>query len=318
MGFAGRTVKDNFHAVVEGQFYRSAQLSSERLRTVVQENGIRSIINLRVVNGKKSWFDEELAIVDEFDISHFNVGMYQSSPRVDKIQKLSAVLGSAEQPVLFHCAKGIDRTGLASVIVLLKQGQQDLKEIEKQVSWRYGAFTEDSMGRVFLAQYRQWLSDMGRQHNADEFERWLENGYVDPTGNVHFLVHNIHGQPWLRPFGRYNDGVKFEVNRTTTDTLVMTGWAFDTGNGSLLANMSVQLGDIPLKNIHYGIASPWLLDEFGREEWVNSGWALRHPLDELPFGCSDLFLTFNRLDGTRWKSPPAARICIRANSDQRR
>ena len=37
----------NFHTVIPGELYRSAQLSPTQIETYVRENGIRSIVNLR-------------------------------------------------------------------------------------------------------------------------------------------------------------------------------------------------------------------------------------------------------------------------------
>jgi len=310
-GAALFAMRDNFHPVIEGAYYRSAQLSGARLAEVVREHGIHSVINLRPVRADEDWHEEEMEAIDELGIPHYSVGMFQASPRVDRILELNALLDRAPQPVLFHCASGVDRTGLASVMVLLKQGEQSLDEIAKQVSWRYGVIGADSVGKVFLAQYRQWLAETGRTHDPAVFEAWLRDDYVDPTGNVHFLIHDIHGKTWLRPYGLYDKGEEFDVYRSSTDRLIMNGWAFDTRNDSLLAGISFRLGDRPLIEARYGIPSPWLLDEFGKEGWVDSGWAIEQPLADLPDGCQDLYITFHRLDGSNWESPPAARICIR-------
>jgi len=302
--------RDNFHPVIEGRYYRSAQLSGPRLTELIRAHQIRSVINLRPVRGDPDWHDDEIEAIDALGIDHHSVGMYQSSPRVDEILALNRVLDQAQLPTLFHCASGVDRTGLASVMVLLKEGEQVLDEIARQVSWRYGVIADDSVGKVFLREYRQWLEENDSQHSPEVFDHWLHEEFVDPTGNVHFLVHEIHGQTWFRPFGRYAEGVKFEVSRSETDQLIMTGWAFDTRNETLLAGLSLRLDDTPLPDVRYGIPSPWLLDEFGKEQWVDSGWAVQHPLADLPDGCADLFITFERLDGSTWESPPAARICI--------
>lgn len=310
-GIALYSTRDNFHPVIEGTYYRSAQLSGARLTEIVDTHGIQSVINLRPVKDESDWHEEEIRAVDELNIAYYTVGMYQAAPRVDRILELNELLERAEQPVLFHCASGVDRTGLASVMVLLKEGRQNLDEVTKQVSWRYGVIGEDSVGKVFLAQYRQWLSSTGNTHDASAFEHWLHEDYVDPSGNVHFLIHDIHGKTWLRPFGRHADGEKFDVHRSLTDQLVMTGWAFDTRNGSLLEGVSFRLDDRPLVEARYGLHYDWLLETFGRPEWVDSGWAIEQPLAALPDGCQDLYITFRRLDGSSWESPPAARICIR-------
>jgi protein tyrosine/serine phosphatase len=46
---------ENFHAVVPGELYRSAQLSGSRLERHIQAEGIRTVINLRGPNPGSAW-----------------------------------------------------------------------------------------------------------------------------------------------------------------------------------------------------------------------------------------------------------------------
>ena len=167
------------------------------------------------------------------------------------------------------------------------------------------------MGKVFLDGYRRWLWDNGQEHSAAVLKHWLDTDYLDPSGNVHFLVHAIEGQVWKRPFGLYKKGEKFNIKRSDNTHLELDGWAFDARNTSLLAGLDVSLGDVAMQEVHYQIYSPWLIDDFGKEEYLYSGWSANQALDEVQDGCHDLFFTFHRLDGSSWKSPPSARICIK-------
>lgn len=302
------TQRDNFDAVIPGEVYRSAQLSGEELKAVVREHGIRNVINLRPVRDDGSgWYAEEIAAVEELSIGHRTIGMSQTAPRVDNILALHNLLDEVEPPFLVHCASGVDRTGLASVMVLLRQGEQSIEEIGRQVSWRYGAVAENTIGRVFLEQYSGWLADNDKTHSPEVFDAWLRTDYVDPTGNVHFLIHAIRGKTWWRPYG---DGETFEVSRSDGDVLGLDGWAFDTKNQTLLADISLSLGGQALRDAEYGIHSPWLAEHFSNPEYLDSGWAVQQPLGAFPDGCHDLRLTFHRKDGSEWQTPPAARICI--------
>ena len=51
----------NFHEVVPGQFYRSAQLSGERLGAEIDRYGIKTVINLRGENPDKGWYVDEVS-----------------------------------------------------------------------------------------------------------------------------------------------------------------------------------------------------------------------------------------------------------------
>lgn len=302
------TQRDNFGAVIPGEVYRSAQLSGEALKAIVREHGIRNVINLRPVRGEGSeWYAEEIAAVEELGIGHHTIGMSQTAPRVDNILALRALLDEVEAPFLVHCASGVDRTGLASVMVLLRQGEQSIEQIGRQVGWRYGAVADNTIGRVFLEQYSGWLAEHDKTHSPEVFDSWLETEYVDPTGNVHFLIHAIRGKTWWRPYG---DGETFEVSRSEGDVLELSGWAFDTKDQTLLADVSLTLGEQPLRDAEYRIHFPWLAEHFSNPEYLDSGWAVQQPLGTFPDGCHDLRLTFHRKDGSEWQTPPAARICI--------
>jgi protein tyrosine phosphatase (PTP) superfamily phosphohydrolase (DUF442 family) len=305
------STRDNFDAVIPGEVYRSAQLSGERLRQVVRDNDIRSVINLRPIREEGSdWYPEEMAAVRELGIDHQTLGMSQTTPRVDNILALRELLDEAEQPILVHCASGVDRTGLASVMILLRQGEQSPQEIQRHVSWRYGAISPDSIGKLFLAQYRDWLEQNQQSHSPGVFEQWLENDYVDPSGNFHFYIHPIRGQIWGRPYGLYSEGVKFNISRSESPVLHMDGWAFDTRNQAPLADIAFSLGDVTLAKAEYGLHYDWLINDFGKQEYLDTGWSVDQPLDEITDGCHDLRMTFYRQDGSQWQTPPAGRFCI--------
>lgn len=139
----------NFHEVLPGQFYRSAQLSSERLGAEIDRYGIKTVINLRGENAGKPWYDEEVAATAAHGATHVNFGF---SARRDltpeRTQELLTLLKTAEQPVLVHCLSGADRTGLAAVIFLQQVAGVDEEEAEWQLSPLYG-----HINLPFLAAY---------------------------------------------------------------------------------------------------------------------------------------------------------------------
>jgi len=185
------------------------------------------------------------------------------------------------------------------------------EEARAQVSWKFHAVRDNSMGIPFFDEYTAWLQTSGLAHSKDHFNRWLENEYVDLSGNIHFLVDQIHGQLWERPWGLIGEGYEFQVLRSESDLLELSGWAFDTRNISLLKGVEVYLGDVRFEDSRYGIHQPWLIQDFGKEQYLDSGWMASHPLDRFEDGCHDLQLRFTRNDDSIWDSPPAARICIR-------
>ncbi len=139
----------NFHEVLPGQLYRSAQLSGARLGEEIDRYGIKTVINLRGENVGKGWYDDEVAATAAHGATHVNFGI---SARKDltpeKTQQLLTLLKTAEQPILVHCMSGADRTGLASVIFLQQVAGIDEEEAEWQLSPIYG-----HINLPFLAAY---------------------------------------------------------------------------------------------------------------------------------------------------------------------
>lgn len=303
--------RHNFDVVIPGEFYRSAQLSGEQLKSVVRKNNIRTVVNLRpVLQGRSGWYREEMAAVNELGIEHVTLGMSKTTPRIDNILALRNLIEDVETPVLVHCGSGVDRTSLAAVIILLREGRQTPEEIQRHASWRYGVISQDSIGRTILTQYRAWLAQSEKVHSPDVFDRWLENEYVDPSGNFHFYIHPIRRQAWGRPLGLYEEGEQFNISRGDSNILHMDGWAFDTRNQVPLADISFTLGGKEMVDAVYGLHYDWLINDFGKEEYLDTGWEIDQPLDRFENGCHDLRMTFHRKDGTSWQTPPAARICI--------
>lgn len=301
---------DNLRTAIPGQVYRSAQLSGSELKEVVRAYGIKSVVNLRPIREGSAWYPEEAAAMDGLGIEHHVVGLSQTTPRVDTFRALKDVLEDIETPVLFQCTSGVDRSGVATAMFMLLRGEWTLEEVGKQLGWRYGAFSENSTGKLLLAQYREWLAQNSKTHSPELFDDWLANHYVDPSGNFHFFIHPIRDQPWLRPWGLYEEGVEFEISRGDSPIFHVDGWAFDTDNEQPLADISFSLGAKPLVNSQYGLDSSWLIEDFGKEQYLQAGWAINQPLEDIPDGCHDLRITFERLDGESWQTPPAARICI--------
>lgn len=135
---ANLQMNGNFHPVVEGVAYRSAQPSAGDLDRWVTDTGIRSVINLRGEHVGSDWYDEELAASARLGIAHYDFGMSAGKAlSQDRAAELVSLLRTAPKPVLIHCKSGADRTGLASALLLATLAQ-DEDAAEAQISFRYG------------------------------------------------------------------------------------------------------------------------------------------------------------------------------------
>lgn len=132
-------VTGNFHEVVKGQFYRSAQLSPQKLTGYIERYGIRTVINLRGASPGKDWYDGEVAATRASGVTHLDFRMSAGKPLTqEESLALVKLMREAEGPILVHCMGGADRTGLASVMYLQQVAGVDEETAEWQLSPLYG------------------------------------------------------------------------------------------------------------------------------------------------------------------------------------
>lgn len=145
----------NFNTVIDGEFYRSGQITAQQLDDYVERYGIKTIVNLRGVNAGTSWYDKELAESYRLNVNHIDFGLSaRRELSVERATDLIAVLRSAPKPILVHCEGGADRSGLASALYLAIVKNWKSEVAEGQLSIRFGHFSlpfiaEYSMNRSF-------------------------------------------------------------------------------------------------------------------------------------------------------------------------
>ncbi|MEZ0171161.1 tyrosine-protein phosphatase [Microvirga sp. TS319] len=129
----------NFHPVIAGEVYRSAQPTPEALAGYIKEHRIRSIINLRGSNSGADWYDAEVAAAKALGLAHYDFGMSARKPLDQhRAQELIALMEKSEKPVLIHCQGGADRSGLASALYVAAIAKAGEEAAERQISLRYG------------------------------------------------------------------------------------------------------------------------------------------------------------------------------------
>jgi protein tyrosine/serine phosphatase len=131
----------NFHAVKEGAFYRSAQLSKDELRSVIRDHKIRSVLNLRGAHPGQAWYDEEVAASRALGVAHYDYGL--SAYRIVTSRQIGEVLDiirDAPKPLLVHCKSGADRAGLVSALYRFADEGASAEQADRQLSVIYGHF----------------------------------------------------------------------------------------------------------------------------------------------------------------------------------
>jgi protein tyrosine/serine phosphatase len=171
---------DNFHTVIAGQVYRCSQPSGETLERLITTYQIRTVVNLRGYCESLPWYVEECRATHNHNVSqediNFSAGRYPSS---SELRHLLEVLDRTEYPILLHCRRGADRTGLAAMIVLLLKSDASLVEARRQLGWRRGhvAVGRTACLDLVAEYYADWLQSTGKQHTPDNFRDWAQHHY---------------------------------------------------------------------------------------------------------------------------------------------
>jgi protein tyrosine/serine phosphatase len=130
---------DNFHTVVPGELYRSAQPTPELITDYQKSYGIKTIINLRGENVGSAWYDAELAQSRRLGIDLVNFRMSAKRDFTEeRLTEIVEILRRAEKPILVHCTSGADRSGLVSALYVAAVAKLGEEAAESQITFWYG------------------------------------------------------------------------------------------------------------------------------------------------------------------------------------
>jgi protein tyrosine phosphatase (PTP) superfamily phosphohydrolase (DUF442 family) len=184
LGFAAEAVRvvalTNVHTVIPGRVYRTAQLRPDGLDALIAEKGVRTVVNLRGVCAPNPWYLDECRVTHAAGVNQEDVTFSAKRfPSPTELARLIDVLDRCEYPIVLHCQRGADRTGMASTVVKLLQTDADLAAARRQLWPRYGHF---AVGRAavldaFFDYYERWLAARGEAHAPDRFRRWVATDY---------------------------------------------------------------------------------------------------------------------------------------------
>ena len=291
----------NFHSVIPGQLYRSAQLKPGQLEDITKRHGIRTIVNLRGENTEKPWYQDQRESLRELGLAFHDVTLSaRAMPDITELAKLIDALKTARRPILVHCLNGADRSGLASALALLMDGSHELAEAKRQTSLFYRVIYEDSAGRQFLRQYESWLAAKGQEHAPDRLLAWIRNDYDDHKGNLRFFFDGVNDRIAGKKQGTF---------RVDGNAVRAFGWIFDLRRQDVLGSVTVLLDGKPLET-RYRLPRKDVAQVFGIPAVAASGWEAKADLAGWPRKCYGASLRVTRLDNSAWESPPLATICL--------
>jgi hypothetical protein len=168
----------NEHTVIPGKVYRSAQLSGDDLRRVIERKKIRTVINLRGHCPGDDWYTAETRTTHDANVSQEDITLSAKRlPPPAEIRRLIDVLERTEFPAIIHCQRGADRTGLVATAAVLLHTDATLDEARRQLWPRYGHVRAGRTVIIdqFFDFYEAWLA--GRPHTRDLFREWATTHY---------------------------------------------------------------------------------------------------------------------------------------------
>lgn len=205
----------NFHEVLPGRVYRGAQPSPAEIERFVRAHGIRTVVNLRG-HALDGWFQDQCRTVQHLGIALENISLSATRlPSVYEVRRLVEVVERAEYPILLHCRRGADRTGLASAVVLLLERNTTYEEARRQLGLRFGHIPIGKTTHLddFLRLYEGWLAQNQLQHRPEVFRRWVMTEYR--AGLCHSVVEEFTP---LQETNRAGEPLAFRVRVRHTGT----------------------------------------------------------------------------------------------------
>jgi protein tyrosine phosphatase (PTP) superfamily phosphohydrolase (DUF442 family) len=170
----------NMATVVSGHVYRSGQMGAAALGGVVREKKIRTVLNLRGAHPEEAWYRQERAAVLAQGATQIDLAM-SSCEWMSKAQlrALVRVLDTCEYPILIHCWRGAERTGLVSAFTELLRpgGSLDSARGQFSVAHLFVPLGDGALMPVHLDRYEAWLHAEGLSHSPAAFRRWVAEGF---------------------------------------------------------------------------------------------------------------------------------------------
>lgn len=215
----------NRHTVVPGRVYRCAQPTDADIRDLVARHGVRTVVNLRGFSPGYDWYAAEARATHDLNVSQEDITFSANRlPAPAELRRLIGVLDGTAYPVLIHCKRGADRTGMTSAVVRLLYTDDTLAQARRQLWPRYGHF---EFGRTaamdgFLDRYEAWLAGQGGDHTPARFRHWATTVYT-PGPAVSELA-------WLDPVPVTADKDKPFAVRLRATNRSTEPWEFRPGN----------------------------------------------------------------------------------------
>lgn len=173
----------NFGVVEEGSVYRSGRLQPEAMRRVIEERGLRTVIDLGAWDRDPELSERMQRIAEESGVTRYVLPMSgdgRANPN-GYVAVLNLLADPENHPVLVQCAAGSERTS-AAIVLYRHVIQGKLIQPSYEESFEFGHDPEDYEWIAYLA---DWVDEIATAHRAGGWIPGLPPVEAKPGVEVH-------------------------------------------------------------------------------------------------------------------------------------
>lgn len=166
-GVVPHLVPKNFGVVDEGRVYRSGELTTTALKSVVEQRGIKTIIDFGAHDRDPAGEKREQDTADLLGVQRYVLNLEgDATGDPNRYAEALRIMNDPEaQPVLVHCAAGAQRTGCAVALYRsLVDGWDDERALVEAEDYRHDPEDNPKM----RAMYRTWKDEIARSIETGE------------------------------------------------------------------------------------------------------------------------------------------------------
>ncbi len=187
---ANLATNHNFYTVVPGRFYRSGQMNAESLDSLIKQNSIKTVIDLRLdPNEKDDGSITEKWTAEVNGATYYHVKLSSAKvPKIESVQQLLDIYDRAQPPILAHCSSGTHRTGFAAFLWMVDKEGASLDVALEQLSLKYGFVVLERRLKAWFQSAPTLDSvvwayrDADPQSRNEPFREWIKK-YIDSNSN---------------------------------------------------------------------------------------------------------------------------------------
>ena len=134
--FWNMKINFNFGEVTPGKVYKSGAMEFDLLRKRIEENNIRTVIDLREERSDRFFSEDEEKVVDAIPgVQYINIRSPQVDTKENFEQFFDIMDNEDSYPVLIHCYHGLGRTMLYVAIYRVEYEGMSNEEARSMTRW---------------------------------------------------------------------------------------------------------------------------------------------------------------------------------------